>query len=78
MSRNIKYKTIQGNRYKIERVKDGDGQLLTWGKPKSFVINYTTRRAVRYSLDGAAIEILPNAVRLGEGHLRIRKRIEWM
>ena len=39
---------------------------LFFGAPTGFVINYDPDRAVRYDLEGRALEILRGAVKLGE------------
>jgi hypothetical protein len=38
------------------------------------VVNYTLDRAIRFDLDGNALEILPRAHRLAEAHIAIRDR----
>ena len=52
----------------------GRGQLPCFGRPTGIVINYTPDWAVRFDLNGEAIESFDAAYRLGEATLSIRGR----
>ena len=49
-------------------------QIPTFGRPESVVVNYSPDRAVRFDLEGNAIEVLDRAYRIGEASLSIGKR----
>jgi len=49
-------------------------RIPTFGKPVGVIVNYATDRAVRFDLDGNAIEIFDRAYRLGESSFSIGKR----
>jgi hypothetical protein len=53
---------LDGVRKKLARWK---GVLPAFGRPVGVVVNYTPDRAIRYDLDGNALEILDRAHRLG-------------
>lgn len=50
------------------------GQIPYFGKPTGLVVNYTPDRAVAFSLQGAAEQILPKAFRIQDGSLSIGGR----
>jgi hypothetical protein len=49
-------------------------QIPTFGRPESVVVNYWPDRAVKFDLEGNAIEALDHAYRLGEVSFSIGKR----
>ena len=49
-------------------------RIPTFGKPVGIVINYSPDSAVRFDLDGNAIEVFDGAYRLGEAKLSISGR----
>ena len=53
------------NRRQVE-----DYSLPAFGRPIGFVVNYAIDHAVRYDLEGNAIEMLPVAYRVGNADLR--------
>jgi len=53
------------NRRQVE-----DYSLPAFGRPIGFVVNYAIDHAVRYDLEGNAIEMLPAAYRVGKADLR--------
>lgn len=59
-------------REKLARWKSD--QIPTFGRATGIVINYTPDHAVRFDLDGNAIEVLDRAYRLGEATLSIGNR----
>jgi hypothetical protein len=68
---------LDGLRHKLQRWKlQGwkSDQIPTFGRPESVIVNYATDRAVRFDLDGNAIEIFDRAYRLGESSFSIGKR----
>jgi hypothetical protein len=48
--------------------------VACFGRVTEFVINFTPHRAVRYDLDGKALEILSKAVRVGQAELSVRNK----
>ena len=46
--------------------------ISRFGAPTGIIINFDLKRAVRYSLDGIAQEIYPEAVVLGDGSLYLK------
>ncbi|ACA20190.1 hypothetical protein M446_5907 [Methylobacterium sp. 4-46] len=44
-------------------------QIPFFGRPRGFVVNYAPNRAVRYDLNGKAMEIMPREVVVGRGKL---------
>ncbi len=48
--------------------------LPAFGRPIGLVVNYSPDRAVRFDLDGNALEILQRAYRIGEAYLLHRGR----
>ena len=63
---------LNGVEQKLKRW--GHGQLPCFGKPTGIIINYTPDWAVRFDLNGQAIETFDQAHRLGEATLSIRGR----
>ena len=63
---------LDGIRQKLARW--GSDQIPTYGRPESVVVNYTPDRAVRFDLEGNAVEVLDRAYRIGEVRLSICKR----
>ncbi len=49
-------------------------QIPTFGRPTGLIVNYSPDRAVRFDLEGNAIEVLDRAYRLGEASFSIGKR----
>jgi hypothetical protein len=52
----------------------GRGQLPYFGRPDGIIINYTPDWAVRFDLNGKAVESFDAAYRLGEATLSVRGR----
>ena len=52
----------------------GNVNLPAFGKPTGVVVNYAPERAVRYDLEGNALELLPKARRPGEITLSVGRR----
>jgi hypothetical protein len=48
--------------------------LPAFGRPIGVIVNYTPDRAIRFDLDGNALEILPRAHCLAEVNVAIRDR----
>ena len=48
--------------------------LPGFGRPIGVIVNYTPDRAIRFDLDGNALEILPRAHRPAEAYIEIRGR----
>ena len=48
--------------------------LPAFGRPTGVVVNYTPDRAVMFSLEGKALEILPRAYRVGKVRLSVGGR----
>jgi len=63
---------LNGVEQKLKRW--GHSQLPCFGKPTGIIINYTPDWAVRFDLNGEAIESFDAAYRLGEATLSIRGR----
>ena len=61
---------LDGLQQKLKRW--GRGYLPCFGRPTGFIVNYTPDWAVRFDLDGQAIESFDTAYRLGEATLSIR------
>jgi hypothetical protein len=51
-----------------------DGMVPAFGYPTGFVINYATNRAIRFNLQGRALELLPMAYHRGRATLSVRER----
>jgi hypothetical protein len=49
----------------------GSYQLPAFGRPTGFVVNYSPNHAVRFDLEGHALERLPTAHRIGQATLHI-------
>jgi hypothetical protein len=58
---------LQGVRQKLARWESG--QLPAYGRPVAVAVNYTPERAVRFDLDGNAIQVLDRAHRIGDVQL---------
>jgi len=63
---------LDGTRQKLARW-DSE-QLPTYGCPTGVIVNYSPDRAVRFDLEGEAVEVLDRAYRIGEVSLWIGKR----
>jgi hypothetical protein len=63
---------LDGLRGKL--VRWNSHQIPTFGKPVGVIVNYSPGRAVRYDLEGNAVEVLDRAYRLGEVSFSIGKR----
>jgi hypothetical protein len=63
---------LDGLRQKLAEGKSD--QIPTFGKPVGVIINHSPDHAVRFDLEGNAIEVLDRAYRLGEATLSIGKR----
>lgn len=63
---------LDGLRQKLAEGKSD--QIPTFGKPVGVIVNYSPDHAVRFDLDGNAIEALDRAYRLGEATLSIGNR----
>ena len=48
--------------------------LPAFGRPIGVIVNYTPDRAIRFDLDGNALEVLPRAHRPVEAYIAIRDR----
>ena len=64
--------SLNGVREKLARWKSD--QIPTFGRPTGLVVNYSPDHAVRFDLDGNAIEVFDRAYRLGEASFSIGKR----
>ncbi|WFT82933.1 hypothetical protein QA634_14295 [Methylobacterium sp. CB376] len=53
-------------------------QIPFFGRPRGFVINYAPNRAVRYDLNGNAVEILSREVMAGHGKVSFGRMVEDM
>ncbi len=49
-------------------------KIPTFGRPIGLVVNYSPDRAVRFDLEGNAVEVLDRAYRIGEASFSIGKR----
>ena len=54
-------------------LKYPEGGVPAFGRIVGLVINYAPNRAVRFDLEGKALELLPNACRVGTATLAIRR-----
>ena len=63
---------LDGVREKLARYHSD--QIPTFGRAESVVVNYSPDHAVRFDLEGNAIEALDHAYRLGEASFSIGKR----
>jgi hypothetical protein len=63
---------LDGLRGKL--VRWNSDQIPTFGKPVGVIVNYSPGRAVRYDLEGNAVEVLDRAYRIGDVSLSIGKR----
>jgi hypothetical protein len=67
----ISAKLARWNREFNRRMGLGSFQLPAFGRPTGFVVNYSPDHAVRFDLDGHALERLPTAHRIGQATLHI-------
>jgi hypothetical protein len=69
---------LNGVRLKLAGFKSEGGsmaeELPAFGRPIGLVVNYSPDRAVRFDINGNAIEILQRAYRIGQAYLSHRKR----
>ncbi len=63
---------LDGVREKLARWKSD--QIPTFGRPESVIVNYSPDHAVRFDLEGYAVDVLDRAYRLGEASFSIGKR----
>lgn len=66
------YQALNGIRAKLERWQSD--MLPAFGRPTGVVVNYAPEWAVRYDLEGNALEFLPKARRPGEATLSVGGR----
>jgi hypothetical protein len=62
---------LDGLKQRLTRWK---GMIPAFGRPVGFIVNFTPDRAVRYDLEGRAVEMLDQAYRLGATQFCIGKR----
>ena len=67
----ISAKLARWNREFERRTGLGSFQLPAFGRPTGFVVNYSPDHAVRFDLEGHALESLPTAHRIGQATLFI-------
>jgi hypothetical protein len=67
------HQALNGIRLRLAAFKSGSGALPAYGRPTGVIVNYTPDRAVRFDLEGNALEILPRAYRAGDVQLWIGK-----
>lgn len=65
---------LNGVRLKLAGFKPEVGRIPAFGRPIGLVVNYSPDRAVRFDLEGNALEILQRAYRIGEAYLLHRGR----
>ena len=69
---------LAGLRRRLAEFKSGSGRisetLPALGRPVGVIVNYTPDRAIRFDLDGNALEILPRAHRLVDPCIALRRR----
>ena len=67
---------LAGIRRRLSEFRSESGSvpdaLPGFGRPIGVIVNYTPDRAIRFDLDGNALEILPRAHRLAEVYIAIR------
>jgi hypothetical protein len=51
-----------------------DGKITAFGFPVGFVVNYAANRAIRFDLEGCALELLPKAYCPGRADLSVHGR----
>jgi len=66
------HQALNGIRLKLA-FKSGSDALPAYGRPTGVIVNYTPDRAVRFDLEGNALEILPRAYRAVDVQLWIGK-----
>jgi hypothetical protein len=59
---------------KLRTGPEGQKGVPFFGEAKGFILNYSPDRAVRFTLNGEALEVLPKAYRPGEIELTIGSR----
>jgi hypothetical protein len=69
---------LAGVRRKLAEFGSGSGRisetLPALGRPIGVIVNYTPDHAIRFDLDGNALEILPRAHRLADPCIALRRR----
>ena len=65
------HQTLSELQFRLHRF---GGSIPFFGKAVGLVVNYSPERAVRYDLDGEAVQILKGAYRIGEAYLQIGRR----
>ena len=69
---------LAGIRRRLSEFRSESGKipdaLPGFGRPIGVIVNYTPDRAIRFDLDGNALEILPRAHRPAEAYIAIRGR----
>ena len=58
----------------IPPMLDRRQEIPAFGRPVGFVVNYMPRRAIRFDLEGRALELLPRAYWPGSADLRESER----
>ena len=70
---------VSGIRQKLAEFSSKTGRipetLPAFGCPIGLIVNYTPNRAVRFDLNGDALEILPRAHRPAEPYISLRRRL---
>jgi hypothetical protein len=62
---------LSGFKSELGRISD---TLPAFGRPVGVIVNYTPDRAIRFGLDGNALEILPRAHRPADAYIALRRR----
>jgi hypothetical protein len=65
------HKALSETRLRLHRL---GGMIPFFGKVLGLIVNYSPERAVRYDLEGNAVEVLKGAYREGESYLQIGRR----
>jgi hypothetical protein len=69
---------VSGIRQKLAEFSSGTRRisetLPAFGRPIGVIVNYTPDRAIRFDLDGNALEILPHAHRLADLYIVLHRR----
>jgi hypothetical protein len=69
---------LAGIRRRLSEFRSESGRipdaLPAFGRPIGMIVNYMPDRAIRFDLDGNALEILPRAHRVAEAYIAIRDR----
>jgi hypothetical protein len=70
---------VSGIRQKLAEFRSESGRisetLPAFGCPIGVIVNYTPNRAVRFDLNGDALEILPRAHRPADPYIALRRRL---